>query len=333
MKDYLVEIVDKPNETINDSEKKILVDQCCIVARKGFGNDGITESDVETHVLNANTGVFVKDKKSGEVVAFGSSDATELDGKKVLHLKGTAVLPEHQREGLYKIILPARLLMESVKLQSQDFYIGSRTQNPIVVHMMTNKFGMQPKIGEEADEDIKQLAQTYAKWVQDKHSDFRPSFGFRMDDFIVRKAYANSMGTLYNVPKYFDLNKVKSEIEKKKKDSEGFHGEVLRENDEIIFKQFSLKEMTHLLKTVPGDYHPMLKFEELGFSMYGPQLKEVDDKTINNFMNNELDVQKGDALIMLGKLNVDKAFKSLDELAQKQGSEVNKVKDYFLQNK
>lgn len=186
---YLLDIIDNPKEMLSNKEISLLVEECIPVARKGFGNEGITESDIYIHVVDVTTGIYIRDKH-GNIIAFGGSIPEEVNGKKVIHLKGSAVLPEHQERGLYSILTPIRVLREAEKL-GKGIYIGSRTQNPRVFEYMSERLGFFPKTEGQPPEQIKEIAKSYADLIQEKHSDFKSREGvvFDRDNLVVRRAY------------------------------------------------------------------------------------------------------------------------------------------------
>lgn len=186
---YGIDIIDNPLETLSKSDRNKLVQACIPVARKGFGHEGITESDIELHALDVTTGIYVSNEQ-GEVVGFGGCVLEEVDGEKIVHLKGSAIMPEHQSSGLYKIITPVRVLRE-VEKEGTDLYVGSRTQNPRVFEFMSNVLGLYPQVDEDVPERMKTVAEGYASIVQNKHSDFVPKDGIVFDKNIlaVRRAY------------------------------------------------------------------------------------------------------------------------------------------------
>jgi len=186
LQDYIVYLVDNPLG-MGSSLKESLIKKCIFIARKGFNNEKVSENDVLIHALDVDTGVYISDRK--DLIAFGGGVVDEVEGEKILHLKGTAIIPEHQGKKLYQIITSLRALKESEKFR--DFYVGSRTQNPRVFEFMTKNFDMWPKMGVEIPKEIKEVAGKYANYVQNKHSDFIPTNGivFDKNNLIVRRAY------------------------------------------------------------------------------------------------------------------------------------------------
>lgn len=186
---YKVDIIDEPQKTLTKTELDQLGIAAIPVVRKGFGNDGITESDIRTHALDVDTGIYIR-AGDGELVGFGGSGLEEVDGKSVVHLKGAAILPEYQGLGLYNILTPLRAVREAEK-NGPEVYVGTRTQNPRVFEYMTGKLGLHPQTDSEPDEDLESLAASYAQLVYDEHSDFRSQggVGFDKDTFVVKRAY------------------------------------------------------------------------------------------------------------------------------------------------
>lgn len=190
LENYVISIIDNPKETLSKQERNELVQACIPVARKGFNHDGITASDIEIHALDVTTGIYIADK-AGKVIGFGGTIPEIVDNKIILHLKGTAIMPEHQSKGLYHLITPLRVLRESEKQNADSFYIGTRTQNPRVFEFMCRLLNFYPQPELTTPDNIKSIAEAYAKIVQDKHSDFHPKNGiiFDKNHLIVRRAY------------------------------------------------------------------------------------------------------------------------------------------------
>ena len=249
LEDYTIEIIDNP-DALDEEEKKSLVSACIPVAREGFKNDDITENDIRIHAIEGTTGVYLKNKQ-GDIIGFGGSVSEIIQEKTVLHLKGTVLLPEYQGKGLYKIITPLRVLRESEKI-GEDFYVGTRTQNPKVFGFMSRKLDLFPKASEQTPEEIRDIAEGYAKLVQEKHSDFIPKEGiiFNRDTSVVKRAY----------------------------------GYVNKDG------------------------------EEFGLCMYGKNIPQSDYDVINKFIERNLDLNNGDALILLGKFDKERYLKVLESI-------------------
>ncbi len=191
LENYVVRLIDNPNESLSTAERDELVQACSPVARKGFNNDGITANDIKIHALDVTTGIYISDK-TGKVIGFGGTTQEIIDDKIVLHLKGTAIMPEHQSKGLYHLITPLRALSEAQKIGPQ-VYIGTRTQNPRVFEFMSGQLRFYPQVKGENPEQISAIAEKYAKIVQDKHSDFHPKeFVFDKFSMVVRRAYGGT---------------------------------------------------------------------------------------------------------------------------------------------
>lgn len=187
--EYTIEVIDNPSNDLDSKVLEEMASQCVPVARKAFGNEGMTKSDALIHALEADTGIYVRDD-SDQIVGFGSCVLEEISGEKIIHLKGTAISPEHTGQGLYKVITPLRALRENEKVDG-DFFIGSRTQNPIVVQYMSKELEMYPRPGVETPPDIRKLSESYAEYIQRKHSDFVPEAGitFIPEDNVVKRVY------------------------------------------------------------------------------------------------------------------------------------------------
>lgn len=186
LENYIVEMIDNPLR-LDHSKKTSLLEQCISVARNGFKNENITKSDIETHALDVKTGIYIRNKK--ELIGFGGAIIENINGNNILHLKGTAILPAHQGKKIYRIITSMRVLREAEK--SNDFYIGSRTQNPRVLEFMTKTLEGWPRVNEQIPDKIKNIAYHYANHIQNNHSDFIPEKGivFNRDLLVVEKAY------------------------------------------------------------------------------------------------------------------------------------------------
>ncbi len=186
---YKIDIIDEPRKTLTKAELDQLGTAAIPIVRKGFRNDNITESDIRTHALDVDTGIYIRGE-DGELIGFGGSGLEEIDGRSVVHLKGAAILPEYQGKGLYNILTPLRAIREAEK-NGPEVYVGTRTQNPRVFEYMTGKLGLHPHINEAPAKDLEDLAESYAQLVRDKHSDFRSreGAGFEKDTFVVKRAY------------------------------------------------------------------------------------------------------------------------------------------------
>jgi len=187
--EYVVEVVDNPSQTLSDRERHSLIQQAIPVTRKAFGSEGITESDVIAHAIEVSTAVYIKNK-IGELLAFSTCVPEKIENSIVIHLKGTAVRPEIQGEGLYSILIPLRILFEAQKHNGKDLLIGTRTPNPRVYEKVV-KLGLYPRINEPTPDYLKPIAKEYAAIVRQKHSDFQSKKGleFDADKLIARRAY------------------------------------------------------------------------------------------------------------------------------------------------
>ena len=188
--DYTIEIVSDPMNTLSAIEREKVIRECIPVTRKAFRNEGVTETDVIIHAVEVSTGVYVKDKE-GKIIGFSSCVLECLMDKNIIHLKGTALSPEHQGEGIYPILIVLRILSEAEKHDSSNLLIGTRTQSPIVYYSTCEKLGLYPRINECIPDDIKPVGKAYATLISEKHSDFKPMNGveFDPDTFIIRRAY------------------------------------------------------------------------------------------------------------------------------------------------
>lgn len=188
---FIVEVVDNPAESLSKKDRADLIQQAIPVTRKAFGNEGVTETDVITHAIEVSTAVFIKDQHN-RLLAFSTCVPEYVGMHTVIHLKGTAVYPEIQGEGLYSILIPLRVLFEAEKHKSKELLVGTRTQNPRV-YEKTVKLGLYPRFDKPTPDYLKPIAKEYAALVREKHSDFKSKRGleFDMDNLIVRRAYGN----------------------------------------------------------------------------------------------------------------------------------------------
>jgi hypothetical protein len=313
---YVVNIIDEPLEELSKDEQTRFGEGCVPVARKGFGNDGITLSDILLHALDVNTGIYIEDDK-GEIVGFGGSVPEEIYNRTVLHLKGTAIHPDHQSKKLYNIITPVRVLRDVEKLGSNVF-IGSRTQSPVVFTYMSQKLGFFPQVDAKTPETIQLMSEGYAQRAREKHSDFNTSFRFEINGGIVKKVYANSLATIKNLPADFNLEDASSTLRDGITKQKGYE----RYENKVKLKGFNLKDIQTILNDIPVSIHATLKYQEQGFSMYGPTLPKSRDPKVNKFIADNFDVQNGDGIVLLGQFDKStylNALKGLTKTIDPQG--------------
>lgn len=187
---FTVDVVDDPASNLTLDQREELIRESIPVARKGFKNEAVTESDIVTHALEVSTGVYARDA-SGSLIGFSSCVPESALGRTVIHLKGTVLLPEYQGGGLYPVLTAVRILREAERRGAADILIGTRTQSPIVYRFMSKSVGLHPKVDETIPEDLKPIAEAYAGIVRLKHSDFQSKHGldFDCDQLIIRRAY------------------------------------------------------------------------------------------------------------------------------------------------
>lgn len=187
---FTIELVDDPATTLKPHQREELIRQSIPVARKGFRNEAVTESDIITHAIEISTGVYVKDA-AGNLIGFSGCVPENVLGRTVIHLKGTVLLPEYQGVGLYGVLTPVRILREAERYDATELLIGTRTQSPVVYRFMSRKVGLYPKVDEPTPEELKPIAEAYAAIVREKHSDFQSKYGldFDRDALVIRRAY------------------------------------------------------------------------------------------------------------------------------------------------
>ncbi len=255
--EFRIELMDDPAGTLSQEERNKIVAESIPVARKGFGNEGVTESDIYTHAIEVSTAVFVRNT-SGQLLGFSGCVPETVLGRTVIHLKGSAVIPEFQGHGFYSFLTPIRILNEAGRYGGSKMLIGTRTQSPVVFRFMSKKLGFFPKLDEPIPAELKPVAAAYAAVVREKHSDFKSKSGlqFDKDTFVIHRAYGGT-------------------------------------ND---------------------------RGEEYGFCMYGKNVPWIkDDEQVNKFMQNQLDLNDGDAFLLLGYFSKEKNLATLREAVNKLG--------------
>lgn len=248
---FVVELVDDPERSLDEKIKEKYIRESIPSARKAYRNEKITEYDIIIHAINVSTGVYIKDAND-TLIGFSTCVPETAEDFLVTHLKGTVMSPEYQGHGIYGILTSLRILREAEKHTHGNLLVGTRTQSPIVFRMMTEKLGLYPNINENIPNAYKSVAETYARIIRDKHSEFKSVKGLEFDPetFIISRAY----------------------------------GAV----DE--------------------------KGREYGFSMYGEKIPWLkDNDKINNYIKEHLDIQNGDAFLLLGPFDRIKAFNLLEE--------------------
>jgi len=188
--DMSYEIVKRPLESLSDTEKEDYRKGCIFVARDGFGNPDITESDIEMHVFNSSHTIFARDS-SGEILGFSSSSLESVLDQPVVYLQGVSIAKKAQGSGIFRVIAPLTIVLEMEKEGLSEAYMAARTQNPILFKAMVDKCGMHPRPGVAVPEDIADIGADLARLLYEEHSDFQSSQGlvFDRDLLIQRKAY------------------------------------------------------------------------------------------------------------------------------------------------
>lgn len=160
------------------------------VARKAFGTDAITESDILLHALEVTHGIFVR--QGDDYVAFSSASPLPSSRGGVAYMQGTAIHPDVKRTGLYQLLIALRLLMLRTG-ENQPAYLSTRTQSPLVARRF-GEFRPYPFF-EQADDGCAVVATELAPLIFAEHSDFHNPDGLDFDAAtgVFRRAYEGSM--------------------------------------------------------------------------------------------------------------------------------------------
>jgi len=188
-----LEFVERPNETLSAEYRSSLVQECIPAARSAFDFEGVTASDIETHAMEVSFAIFVRDP-SGGLIGFASSFFERVQGRDFVYLEGTALRKECQGQGLYIPLVALRVLAGSHRNASAPL-VATRTQTPVVFKMMTEKFGLFPRLSESVPDALKDLAEDFAGVVRENHSDFKSAAGLDFDrnHLVVRRAYGRQL--------------------------------------------------------------------------------------------------------------------------------------------
>lgn len=184
-----IEIVTNPAETFDTHKIESLLPACVSIARSGFGNAAITESDVRLHALEVPFGAYLS--IGGEFVGFTSADLLEVSTlpSPVLYLAGTALTRDFQNRGLYRPFVVGRLALGAAFGAS---YFATRTQSPRVCQSLV-EFDPYPLF--EHTEAMATAAGEIAEQLYRDHSDFQRPGGLLFDSAagVQRAAYGHPM--------------------------------------------------------------------------------------------------------------------------------------------
>jgi len=160
------------------------------VARKAFGTEAITESDILLHALEVTHGIYVR--KGDTHLAFSSASPATTSRGEVAYMQGTAIHPDAKRTGLYQLLIALRLLMLRTG-STQPAYLSTRTQSPLVARRF-GEFRPYPFF-EQADDGCQVVATELAPIIFAEHSDFQNPEGldFEAGTGVFRRAYEGSM--------------------------------------------------------------------------------------------------------------------------------------------
>jgi len=187
---YTIVLAVDPAVTLEPAVRSELARGLIPVARKAFGTDAITESDILLHALEVTHGIFVR--QGDTYVAFASASPLLSSRGEVAYMQGTAIHPDVKRTGLYQLLIALRLLMLRTGA-SQPAYLSTRTQSPLVARRFS-EFRPYPFF-EQADDGCQLVATELAPLIFAEHSDFHNPDGLDFDagTGVFRRAYEGSM--------------------------------------------------------------------------------------------------------------------------------------------
>ena len=257
---FTIELVEDPSKTLDPAAKDQLVEQCIPVARHAFRNEGVGRNDIIKHAIKVPTAIFIKDK-IGRLMAFSSSVVSEVGGRTMIYLEGTAIDSQYQGHGLYGLLVAIRILHAAETHDLHQPLICTRTQSPIVFRTMTKKLGVYPDPSRPTPPDIQRTAVEFAETVYRDYSDFRSRDGLQFDSstLTMRRAYG-------------------------KTDEDG---------------------------------------NDVGFCMYGENIpwcdpqKDPQAEQINAFFRDHVKLQNGDAFLLIGPYDRQKAMLLLKNTVEK----------------
>lgn len=181
---YQIQLVLDPAKSLAESEREQLIRECIPVARGGFRNDGVTESDIRLHAIQVAMALYVREEASQNLVAFATTALKPDRTPPVIYLEGTVIGPQAQGRGLYDILIAVRILAGLERLTAavdSQVLVSTRTQNPIVFRTMSTKLGLYPHVDEPTPNDVAVAAADLAVIVRDQHSDFVSPRGLEFD--------------------------------------------------------------------------------------------------------------------------------------------------------
>jgi hypothetical protein len=187
---YTILVAADPAVTLEPALRSSLQQGLIPVARKAFGTDAITESDILLHALEVAHGVFVR---QGDVhVAFSSASPVGTSRGEVAYMQGTAIHPDFKRTGMYQLLIALRLLMLRTR-PSEPAFLATRTQSPLVARRFS-EFRPYP-LFEQPDDGCEAVAIELAPLIFEEHSDFHNPSGLDFDapTGVFRRAYEGSM--------------------------------------------------------------------------------------------------------------------------------------------
>jgi hypothetical protein len=187
---FSFEIVDRPSETLDPEYKALLIAESCEIAKKAFRNDGVTDADVVKHAIDVSTAIFLRDS-SDRLIGFSSTVVTQVNGRDIVYLEGTALHPDFQGRGLYGPVIALRTLLGLLAVGTSRSLVSTRISSPRILKTMVREFSLYPNPYVDTPEEFKELAEMFADIVRLNHSDFQGST-FDREHLVVRRAYARA---------------------------------------------------------------------------------------------------------------------------------------------
>lgn len=196
---YFVEVYDDPSFNLCQSLQDDLAQECMSVAKNAFGDKHIDEEVVRRRVLRTSTSIVIRNEFD-QIVGIGGSTVQKIDGDIIIYLQGATISKKFQDNGLYKLIMYARIIAGLKKIyekcmEGENILIGGRTQSPLVYRFMHKKLGVFPYPNGYINEKIKYTAKRFAKYVYLNYSDFQPLDNYVFDEntFVLRKSFKSSL--------------------------------------------------------------------------------------------------------------------------------------------
>lgn len=183
-----VSLIRYPMQTIAEERLPLLLDQCVEVARGGFGNPNVTESDVRIHALEVEYGAFVFE--DNRCTVFSSAELLDLGSGPMIYMAGSVIGPAMQGRGAYELLNVLRLALGSACAAQ---WWGTRTQSPRVCQAF-RKFGSYP-FDDADDAAHASVAQELAQLLYDEKSDYQRPGGMAFDPqaSVMQAAYEQQM--------------------------------------------------------------------------------------------------------------------------------------------